>query len=160
MSGVYIGVQARIKELNPLAEYAPCSAHSLNLIGSCAAESCTEGISFFGWLQSFFNFFSASTQRWAILQTNCTHKLQSLSKTRWSTRYDRVVRENTEGILESLNEISINCDEKPSTRNEANALRKKLNSMETTFMSILWSTILERFNKVNLKLQYETIELW
>ena len=32
MSGKYIGVQARIKQVNPLAEYVPCSAHSLNLV--------------------------------------------------------------------------------------------------------------------------------
>uniref|UniRef100_A0A1B6LXI0 DUF4371 domain-containing protein n=1 Tax=Graphocephala atropunctata TaxID=36148 RepID=A0A1B6LXI0_9HEMI len=32
-SGVYFGVQARIKELNPLAEYVPCAVHSLNLVG-------------------------------------------------------------------------------------------------------------------------------
>ncbi|XP_025192614.1 uncharacterized protein LOC112592676 [Melanaphis sacchari] len=39
MSGIYSGLQARIKELNPLIEYVPCSAHSLNLVGSCAADS-------------------------------------------------------------------------------------------------------------------------
>ena len=33
MSGVYAGVQARIKQVDPLAEYVPCSTHSLNLIG-------------------------------------------------------------------------------------------------------------------------------
>ncbi|KAG8196565.1 hypothetical protein JTE90_003578 [Oedothorax gibbosus] len=49
-------------------------------------------------------------------------------KTRWSARHDacRVVSENTEGISESLNEISTNCDEKPSTRNEAKCFEKKV----------------------------------
>lgn len=28
MSGQYSGLQARIKEINPLADYIPCSAHS------------------------------------------------------------------------------------------------------------------------------------
>ena len=40
MSGVYSGLQARIKEHNELAEYIPCSAHSLNLVGVTAAEAC------------------------------------------------------------------------------------------------------------------------
>lgn len=31
MSGCYTGLQARIRDLNPLATYVPCSAHSLNL---------------------------------------------------------------------------------------------------------------------------------
>lgn len=56
MSGIYSGVQARIKQLSPLAEYVPCAAHSLNLVGSCAAESCIEAVSFFGLLQELYNF--------------------------------------------------------------------------------------------------------
>ncbi|KAJ8875731.1 hypothetical protein PR048_023630 [Dryococelus australis] len=42
MSGKYSGLQERIKELNEFAEYIPCFAHSLNLIGKCAAECCQE----------------------------------------------------------------------------------------------------------------------
>uniref|UniRef100_A0ABD2WP07 DUF4371 domain-containing protein n=1 Tax=Trichogramma kaykai TaxID=54128 RepID=A0ABD2WP07_9HYME len=30
MSGCYSGLQAQIRELNPLADYVPCSTHSLN----------------------------------------------------------------------------------------------------------------------------------
>ena len=33
MSGTYKGVQARIKQVNPLAEWVPCAAHTLNLVG-------------------------------------------------------------------------------------------------------------------------------
>ncbi|XP_065642178.1 zinc finger MYM-type protein 1-like [Hydra vulgaris] len=32
MSGRYTGLQARIKKVNPLATFVPCSAHSLNLV--------------------------------------------------------------------------------------------------------------------------------
>jgi len=32
MLGIYSGLQARIKELNPIIEYMPCSGHSLNLV--------------------------------------------------------------------------------------------------------------------------------
>lgn len=42
MSGVYSGLQARIREVAPLADFIPCSAHSLNLIGSYAASCCKE----------------------------------------------------------------------------------------------------------------------
>lgn len=41
MAGKYSGLQARIKQINPLAEFIPCSAHSLNLVGVHAVESCT-----------------------------------------------------------------------------------------------------------------------
>lgn len=161
MSGIYSGVQARIKQLSPLAEYVPCSAHSLNLVGSCAAESCKEAVSFFGLLQELYNFFSASPHRWTVLTRNCALKLQNLSKTRWSARHDacRAVNESREGILKSLDEIASDCDERPSTRNEARAINEKLSSLETTIMAALWGSILERFNKVNVKLQYETTDL-
>ena len=48
MSGIYPGVQARFREKNSLAEWIPCSAHSLNLVGVAAAESCTAAVSYFG----------------------------------------------------------------------------------------------------------------
>jgi len=47
MTGKCLGVQARIKNLNTLAYFLPCSAHSLNLVGSCAADCCVNAISFF-----------------------------------------------------------------------------------------------------------------
>ena len=35
MSGRYNGLQAHICQINPLAHYIPCAAHSLNLVGFC-----------------------------------------------------------------------------------------------------------------------------
>ena len=55
MSGKYTGVQARIKALSPYADYVPCSAHSLNLVGTHAA-SCTAATDFFLFLQKFYYF--------------------------------------------------------------------------------------------------------
>ncbi|XP_045464849.1 uncharacterized protein LOC123674057 [Harmonia axyridis] len=39
MSGIYNGLQAKIKEISPLAYWIPCTAHSLNLVGEHAAGS-------------------------------------------------------------------------------------------------------------------------
>lgn len=64
MAGRCTGVQTRIKQLNPLASFVPCSAHSLNLVGMCAVESCIDAASFFGFIQTLYIFFSASTHRW------------------------------------------------------------------------------------------------
>ena len=36
MSGKYTGLQARIIEINPLAEFTLCAGHFLSLIGTCA----------------------------------------------------------------------------------------------------------------------------
>ncbi|CAH0402276.1 unnamed protein product [Chilo suppressalis] len=86
MSGIYNDLQAKIKEISPLAEYVPCSAHSLNLVGECAAESTLEACSFISLLQELYNFIEASTQGWELLQTHFT--IKSLSTTRWSARAD------------------------------------------------------------------------
>ncbi|XP_045033909.1 zinc finger MYM-type protein 1-like [Daphnia magna] len=67
MTGIYIGLQTRIKVVNPQAEYVPCSGHSLNLAGTSVAESCATDVDFFSFLQQLFNFLSGSTHRWAVL---------------------------------------------------------------------------------------------
>ena len=60
MSGVYSGVQARVCKINPLAQWVPCAAHSLNLVGVAAAESCLEAVKYFGLIQAVYNFVSIS----------------------------------------------------------------------------------------------------
>ncbi|XP_050065351.1 zinc finger MYM-type protein 1-like [Aphis gossypii] len=69
MAGKYQGVQARLKEINKHAEFVPCAAHSLNLIGVHAASVSVKMISFFGIIQNIFNYFSGSTSRWEILMS-------------------------------------------------------------------------------------------
>ncbi|KAK9687986.1 protein of unknown function (DUF4371) [Popillia japonica] len=59
MAGIYNGLQAKIKEISPLTESVPCSAHSLNLVAECAAGSSQEACSFFSLLQELYNFFAA-----------------------------------------------------------------------------------------------------
>ena len=68
MSGIYSGVQANITKHAPSADFVPCSAHSLNLVGHKSAECCDEASNFFAIVQRIYNFFSASTHRWKLLQ--------------------------------------------------------------------------------------------
>ena len=46
MSGKYSGLQARIRERNPLADYIPCFAHSLNLVGHLAMDNSSAASKF------------------------------------------------------------------------------------------------------------------
>jgi len=50
MSGVYSGLQARIKYACTYAIFVPCAAHSLKLVGQYAASCCTLGTEFFNFL--------------------------------------------------------------------------------------------------------------
>ena len=67
ISVIYSGLQARIKNINSLAHFVPCGAHSLNLAGSRSLDSCLQAVSYLGVVQSLYNFFSASTYRWQKL---------------------------------------------------------------------------------------------
>lgn len=67
MSGTYKGVQARIKQINPLAEWVPCAAHTLNLVGVNSVNCCEETEQFFSFVQTLFNFSSKSTSRWQMI---------------------------------------------------------------------------------------------
>lgn len=104
MSGIYSGVQARIKDVIPLADCVPCLAHSLNLIGTCAASCCEEANNFFLFTQSLYVYFSSSTYHWSILK-NCTKStLKNLSDTCWSARGDAChsLKTNWDGVNKSL----------------------------------------------------------
>ena len=86
MSGKYNGAQSHIKSINPLSQYSPCACHSLNLCGADSAKSCAEAVTIFGMVQTVYNLFSCSPQRWKILQSNIGSSLHGLSGTRWTDR--------------------------------------------------------------------------
>lgn len=162
MSGKYGGVQARLKRVNKLVEFVPCSAHSLNLVGTCAAECCVHAVSFFGMVQALFNFFSASTHRWAILSA-CIDGIvpKSLSTTRWSARADatRALRHNYSGILSALQQLANDKDQTATARNDASSLATKMETLEMAVLCVVWDSILERFNSTSKTLQKVNIDL-
>ncbi|KAF0759466.1 zinc finger MYM-type protein 1-like [Aphis craccivora] len=96
MSGSYKGLQARIRELNPLAFYIPCATHSLNLVGTHSVE--------------------ASSQSVKIIEFNKTEK----SETKCEARGLRIQLENVEMafmavlwgfLLDRLNAVSKNLQD-------------------------------------------------
>jgi hypothetical protein len=46
------------------AMFVPCAAHSLNVVGTSAAEFSTEACHFFMLLEEVYTFFVRSTERW------------------------------------------------------------------------------------------------
>lgn len=90
MAGLYKGVQACISEINAYALFFNCAAHSLNLCGVNAAESCQDAITFLSAVQQLYKFLSKSPQRWEILQEEIHCSLHKLSYKRWSARVDAV----------------------------------------------------------------------
>ena len=165
MSGQYNGLQAKIKQKNPLAEYVPCAGHSLNLVGSSAAEACPASLDLFSFLQSIYNFFSASTHRWDVLKshlkTDSKSVPKSLSQTRWFARADACIalKEGYRLFQKALQEISNDATQRPTTRSEASGLAQKFDQLEIGVLTVVWSTVMERFNKINKLLQSVNIDL-
>lgn len=165
MSGMYTGLQARIREVSPSAMYTPCSAHSLNLVGDNAASCCTESTNFFLLLQNLYVFFTSSTKRWEILKELLVKKenvsLKKLSGTRWSARDDACQSLNRDWneVIEALTVISNDENEKPKTRCEASGYLQQIQRLETAILSILWGDLLSRFNLTSKKLQSTYVDL-
>ncbi|XP_044588850.1 zinc finger MYM-type protein 1-like [Cotesia glomerata] len=149
MSGIYSGLQTGIKTINPLADYVPCAAHSLNLVGSCAVESVTEAVDFFSTLQELYNFFTISTHRWEILVQRTNLRIKSLSQTRWSARHDAcyALEKEWSAIIDALEFIAESEDEKPTTWSEATGLQRKLQHLETAILVIVWNLFIYLFTK-------------
>ncbi len=152
MSGCYSGLLARILKLNPLATYVPCSAHSLNLVGICAAECVPQAVNFFNALQCVFTFFAASTYRWNLLMGNLTigqKVVERADGTRWSSCFfatDSSTKSWKE-IQKSLLNIADCPSEKSEVRCEAKGLMKHLDRFEFAFMSVFWNTVLGDFTQ-------------
>jgi len=165
MSGTYKGLRARIQEISPLADWIPCAAHSLNLVGVCSVDCCSEANLFFRLVQSIFYFFSASPGRWKILMNGLDSNenkrietVKGLSSTRWSAHAQatKALRLNYRNIYSTLTKIAEDDTQNAVTRDEARSLAKK---MEIAFLTILWDTILQRFQPTSMALQNVELDL-
>jgi len=111
MAGKNLGVQKRILDLNPRAFFVPCAAHKLNLVLLDVAESCVKSVTFFGTLQSVYNFISGSSQRWLVFKSKFpAFTLKPLSETRWAARFEsvKVFRFQIGEVYDTLFELSTN----------------------------------------------------
>lgn len=175
MSGVYSGLQTRIRGKNQLAEYVPCAAHSLNLAGCFAAENaCTEATIFFSFVQGLYNFFSSSTHRWDVLRDHVQKSNQgkskteirtimpkSLSETRWSATADalRALVIGRKQIKNALEDLIKDDTQTPDTRLKAEGFSKALDNFQTTLLTVIWYEILQRVNKTSETLQKDELDL-
>ena len=147
ISGSYKGAQAHIQQINPLAKFAPCTCHSLNLCGVHAAECCPEVITFFGVVQKLYNIFSSSPQRWEILTKSIGCSIHNLSDTRWSARVDSVrpFAAHLPGLKEAvvlIQELNLTAE----TRSEVRGIQTYLDSFESILMASIWFKVLTAIN--------------
>lgn len=164
MSGIYSGLQRRIKNHSSTAFFVPCASHSLNLVGNNAAESCSDALHFFSFCQNLFTFFSGSTRRWNVLKKilpNDGISLKKICDTRWSARADAILalKKGYIEIQTALNTMCQSEEEKPIARTEAKGLLKNFEKYETALLTILWYKLLTRLNFTSKALQDPKINL-
>jgi len=68
MSGAFGFVQKLIQDKQPLAVYAHCAAHNLNLVNDAVSASCEVGLHvFFTTMQELHAFFGHGVRRWELV---------------------------------------------------------------------------------------------
>jgi len=165
MAGKYTGLQARIKKKAPAAEYLPCAAHSLNLVGVRAVESCNNAVKYFSIIQTLYNFFSISTHRWDGLNQSLKSKgmlfLKPSSQTRWSANANatKALTLGYSEISKILFEMSNDMNENTNTRNEARNILNQLRTREMAIMIVTWNCILQRINLTSKTIQSSTTNI-
>nr|XP_048724938.1 uncharacterized protein LOC125644673 [Caretta caretta]XP_048724940.1 uncharacterized protein LOC125644673 [Caretta caretta] len=142
--------------------------HSLYLRSVAAAESCTDAITFFRFIQNLYVFFSGSTYRWGGLLRDSLHKetCEASKRELFPKRLSDTRRPVQAGAL-----CSLSCNYKSAAGSWCghaaewlHTSRGKLSSagtmarLETAFMTTFWSSVLTRVNKTSQLPQSETMD--
>lgn len=165
MAGQYGGLQKRILDVNSLALFLPCGAHSLCLVGKNAAAKNSKAADFFNFLENLYLFFARAPARWGkFLDALSSNELvlKRATGTRWSAKYASVkaLRTSYLKVVDLLvyfvsEESSLTAEHKSTAR----SLLKKLIKFQTVFLLILWENILNKFDKISRALQKSNLDL-
>lgn len=165
MSGLYSGVQKRLKDKEPTAEYIHCAAHNLNLTLNDASNNVVEVRNFYDLIQRIYVFFGHSIKRWQELKMvqgegDISRTLKNLCTTRWSSRHDSVIslRYNYIVVVKILSNLAL-TSKNQDERSEAQSLKKKMETFDFIFLIVLQSKILENINLISKMLQTENLDL-
>ncbi|XP_022162174.1 zinc finger MYM-type protein 1-like, partial [Myzus persicae] len=135
MSGIYSGVQKRIRDIVPNAFYVHCCSHNLNLVISDAVKTTEKALHFFNTVQAIFVFFSSSAPRWSTLafgedvSSKIKQKvLKKVCPTRWESRHESIypLKVRFKDVLKSLSNISLTSQKKEER--SANTVLFQINS--------------------------------
>ena len=161
MRGCNRGVQSRILQTESRAFFMPCGCHSLNLVLCDMAKSCTAAMTFFGVIQKIYVLFSASTQRWTILQKHTTGlSVKADCDTRWEAKVNSVkaVRYQIGQIYDALVEVADTTND-PKSRAEAMSLANTMKTFTFLVSLVIWYEILVQVNVTSKILQEKNIQL-
>lgn len=163
MSGIYTGVQSRIKQLEENAIYVHCAAHNLNLVVNDAMSGVTEVRDFFTTLQELYVYFGISINRWDILSSITNESettLKRLNPTRWAGRLlsCMAIKLRFSDVVKALTKIHLESSKKDE-REQAISLKQKIENFEFVFLLSLVTKLLSGINLTSKILQSEDIDI-
>ena len=160
MSGIYGGVQQKIKEVNPKALFNGCASHSLNLCGTHSFSVTPDCMTCFGTLESMYVFFSASTGRWDTLMLLVDISLKRIVETRWSATHEAVkpVAKNYDQYVEAIHTLC-QPDQNFETKSGAQVLLPTVCDFSFLCYLYCWAAILEEVDHAQQYLQYKGLTL-
>jgi len=161
MAGAYNGVQKWILNISPKAQFIPCAAHSLNLVGVNAAERVLPAKLILGQIQNVFLYFHGSTSRWQFLNSKLNCNLKGQSTTRWSSRAQAVeaLSEQYWNVVETLVEIINSDDFNADSIAGADAQLNVIMTFKFLLSVKIWNRLLYQINVCSLTLQKESRNL-
>ena len=120
-------------------------------------------VSFFGFIQRLFTYFSASTHRWHILTSKLGNILivKRLIVTRWSAHADatNAVYTGYHRIKEALTSLLEDDTVNRETQYDAECLLRQMEKFEIVFLCIFWNDVLTRFNTTSKYIQKKDADL-
>ncbi|KAL4122795.1 hypothetical protein QTP88_015070 [Uroleucon formosanum] len=127
ISGQNSGVNVRVREKYPFANFIHCYEHQLNLIMTQATSQNKQIKIFFSYLSEIPVFFSNSPQRVAVLDDLVGNRLPRAVQARWNFNIRMVnkVYEHKESLIECMEKI-ISISLQNSTINQATGLKISL----------------------------------
>lgn len=160
MSGKLGGVQKKIKEHYPAANFIHCYAHQFNLILQKAAGKDKSVKVFFANLHGFSTFFSRSPKRTAVLDEFVKARLPRAAPTRWhfNVRCVETVFVYSVDILLCLEKI-IEIEEDSKTINQAIGLKGFLQNEDFIFWLNFFHLVMPHCEILFKELQKRSIDI-
>ncbi|XP_044869697.1 zinc finger MYM-type protein 1-like [Mauremys mutica] len=161
VSGKFTGVQARVKEREPRAEFVHCAAHSLNLATQDALHNIQECRYMFFMVKDLINAFRESPKRMAAFrefQSEGEPSLRPLCPTRWTLRISSIksLLQNYKAMMNCLDELSYSSDEFGL---KCSGFSKQLQSFSTYFILTVLVKAMGLVEEANAQIQSPNVSL-
>lgn len=125
-------------------------------------------VNFIGIIQSFYNFFSASTHRWSVLlkyipASDSGLTLKSVCNTRWESRINAIrpfryqIGEIYDALIYLIEDSSLIGAHGNKTKDEAKNLLTKIKNYKFICTLALWYDVLVEVNRANLSMQSQIL---